>query len=604
MTTRQTADKKTAGGLTGYVRTNSKWLFFWSCAAVMLFLNLWMDSISGSEGRWIEIVREMFLNKSFLHPMINWEPYFDKPLVSYWFIAFFAWLNGGVVNEFIARIPSALAALAVLWATISIARTYWDEYATAAAAWIMLSVYCFPFWGRLAEADMLNLAFSTLAVAWYLRRKEHTDIFSYALFWALCAIGGQTKGLGAIVIPAMVAGIDMLVSRSWKKHLNWKMPVGVIIGVLLYFIPFVLSSVSKGDYSANGLYLVFRENIQRFFDPFDHKDEPFFIYFRHVSQLFLPWTPFLVLAVIKAVMDWKKSGDSERWLLLATAAIFVVFSASGSRRIYYILPIIPFCAIITGLFITSSANSVFGKLKILLLRIMDYAFPVASILLIISPTAWFITLKFLPFEMPRFMVIFTYIAAPVTGLIFTAAYFRMRKLEHEGRLWNFANGLPLFTRTVILTTLTMIVVFSIVLPVVDNVFRTEKPFLVEVGAKLKNEYKLKPENIAFYQKTYINATYYLGFNSHLAVFEDNPETDVKESPEAMLRDALAKAAEKNAPLAVIGEKRYFAEIKDEKLRDSIIGNPTLAEKENQWENKKNFKKKLIIKIFPAGNRGE
>lgn len=604
MTTRQTADKKTAGGLTGYVRTNSKWLFFWSCAVVMLFLNLWMDSISGSEGRWIEIVREMFLNKSFLHPMINWEPYFDKPLVSYWFIAFFAWLNGGFVNEFIARIPSALAALAVLWATISIARTYWDEYATAAAAWIMLSVYCFPFWGRLAEADMLNLAFSTLAVAWYLKRKEHTDIFSYALFWALCAIGGQTKGLGAIVIPVMVAGIDMLVSRSWKKHLNWKMPVGVLIGILLYFIPFVLSSVSKGDYSANGLYLVFRENIQRFFDPFDHKDEPFFIYFRHVSQLFLPWTPFLVLAVIKAVMDWKKSGDSERWLLLATAAILVVFSASGSRRIYYILPIIPFCAIITGLFITSSANSIFGKLKILLLRIMDYAFPVASALLIISPIAWFITLKFLPFEMPLFMVIFTYIAAPVTGLIFTAAYFRMRKLEHEGRLWNFANGLPVFTRVAIMTTLTMIVVFSIVLPVVDNVFRTEKPFLAEAGAKLKNEYKLKPENIAFYQKTYINATYYLGFNSHLAVFEDNPETDVKESPEAMLRDALAKAAEKNAPLAVIGEKRYFAEIKDEKLRDSIIGNATLAEKENQWENRKNFKKKLIIKIFPAGNRSE
>lgn len=604
MTMRQTADKKTAGGLTGYVRTNSKWLFFWSCAVVMLFLNLWMDSISGSEGRWIEIVREMFLNKSFLHPMINWEPYFDKPLVSYWFIAFFAWLNGGVVNEFIARIPSALAALAVLWATISIVKTYWDEYATAAAAWIMLSVYCFPFWGRLAEADMLNLAFSTLAVAWYLRRREHTDIFSYALFWALCAIGGQTKGLGAIVIPVMVVGIDMLVSRSWKKHLNWKMPIGVMIGVLLYFIPFVLSSVSKGDYSANGLYLVFRENIQRFFNPFDHKDEPFYIYFRHVSQLFLPWTPFLVLAVIKAVMDWKKSGDSERWLLLATAAIFFVFSASGSRRVYYILPIIPFCAIITGLFITSSANSVFGKLKILLLRIMDYAFPVASILLIISPVAWFITLKFLPFEMPRTMVLFTYIAAPVMGLIFTAAYFRMRKLEHEGRLWNFANGLPVFTRTVIMTTLTMIVVFSIVLPVVDNVFRTEKPFLAEAGAKLKNEYKLKPENVAFYQKTSINATYYLCFNSRLAVFEDNPETDVKESPEVMLKDALAKAAEKNAPLAVIGEKRYFAEIKDEKLRDSIIGSPTLAEKENPWENKKNFKKKLIIKIFPAGNRGE
>ena len=87
-------------------------LVFWCMAIVLLFLNLGVKGISGSEARWTGIVREMFLSGNFVQPTINFELYFDKPIVSYWFIALFAFFNKGVATELVARIPSALAALA------------------------------------------------------------------------------------------------------------------------------------------------------------------------------------------------------------------------------------------------------------------------------------------------------------------------------------------------------------------------------------------------------------------------------------------------------------------------------------------------------------
>lgn len=88
---------------------------FWIAAIVLLFLNLGNADLAGSESRWAGVVREMFSSGNFLQPTVNFEPYFDKPLGSYWMIAFFTLFNHNTVNELLIRIPSAIAGLATLW---------------------------------------------------------------------------------------------------------------------------------------------------------------------------------------------------------------------------------------------------------------------------------------------------------------------------------------------------------------------------------------------------------------------------------------------------------------------------------------------------------
>ena len=213
--------------------SKKQWVLLYAAAALVLFFRIGTGDINGSEGRWLSVADEMLRSGDWFHPTINGQPYFDKPLLSYWFIALLSKLVGGV-SEWTARIPSAAAALLTLTAVISIARRLFSPTAALAAGWVLTATYSFVYWGRLAEADMWNAAFIVAATAWYLRFREKRSLVGYAVFWGLCAAGAQTKGLAAAIIPAAAAGTDMLLNRRLKFHCNLKSWFGLLCGILLY----------------------------------------------------------------------------------------------------------------------------------------------------------------------------------------------------------------------------------------------------------------------------------------------------------------------------------------------------------------------------------
>ena len=56
------------------------------------------------DGIWAEVTREMLLARDFFHPTINGNPYFDKPLLTYWLIVICSYFAGGV-DEWSTRLP-------------------------------------------------------------------------------------------------------------------------------------------------------------------------------------------------------------------------------------------------------------------------------------------------------------------------------------------------------------------------------------------------------------------------------------------------------------------------------------------------------------------
>ena len=176
---------------------------------------------------------------------------------------------------------------------------------------------------------------------------------------------------------------------------------GAGIGLLIYLSPFVYASTSAQGYHSSGLALVFQENIQRFFAPFDHK-EPFYVYLYHIPTLFLPWSILLVLALIGIIPRWKNLDDKTRWLLKAAALIFLIFTASGSRRSYYILPIIPFCGLLVAIFLVHIRDVKVDPLRKLGLDIQQVIFAVIILLEISSPLVVPLALKIIKpgFKLP------------------------------------------------------------------------------------------------------------------------------------------------------------------------------------------------------------
>ncbi len=385
---------------------------FFVLAAFLLFFNLGCRSLWGSEGRWAEVVRQMFLTHDFFHPRINGEPYFDKPLFTYWAIAALVPIFERL-DEMVARLPSAISGFSVLICTFFLGNRLWNRTVAYLGVTLLLTSFGFVFWSRTAAADMENLAFIMLAVSWYILRRDRTDFLSYLIFYFICAVGAHFKGLTAVAVPIVVAACDILLRDKIRAHINFKNLVAMAIGVAIYLIPFIYASQSGHNYNQEGLYLAFRENILRFFKAFDHK-EPFYVYFYYVPYLMLPWFFLLVGFTVDRLRAWKKLSQTDKWIALSSLAIFALFTISSSRRSYYILPILPFLTLGVATFLTNPISK----------RLKDFSIFSQAVLVI---AICFLAL-YLPFMLPSIESTWKYIPPPalaptvaITGIIGAAA---------------------------------------------------------------------------------------------------------------------------------------------------------------------------------------
>ena len=111
-------------------------ILFWAASVIIVFWGIGGRGLWGSEDRWAEIVREMINSRDFFHPTLNGEPYFDKPLLSYWLIILTTFVSGDL-NEWAIRFPSAVAGLLGLWATVRLGEKLWSKSIGLTAGWIL-----------------------------------------------------------------------------------------------------------------------------------------------------------------------------------------------------------------------------------------------------------------------------------------------------------------------------------------------------------------------------------------------------------------------------------------------------------------------------------
>lgn len=324
-------------------------------ATILLLTCLGAREIWTQEHRWADIVSGMFYRSDFLHPYLGQVRYYDKPLLSYWLIAVFAKVIG--LNMWALRLPSALSGLLAVWSIYWLGAKLKDERMGMLAGWMLLTTFYFVFWARTSSADMLNLAGSLFAIAWYMHHREKAGFSEYAIFFLVVALTSLCKGLVGAIIPAIAVSVDLVLRRAWRQHINATLFFAAMPALVVYLLPFWASSHFGGDsYGQSGLYLVYRENILRYFQPFDHKG-PIYTYFIYLPVYALPWTLFFIPALCALKSRWSNLSQDAKWLNWTLLLIFLFFTLSGSRRNYYILPLVPFAILATAEWLTSDAAS-------------------------------------------------------------------------------------------------------------------------------------------------------------------------------------------------------------------------------------------------------
>jgi 4-amino-4-deoxy-L-arabinose transferase-like glycosyltransferase len=326
-------------------------------AFCLLFGMLGAREIWTQEHRWADIVFGMFYRHDFFHPYLGAMDYYDKPLLSYWLVAGIAWLEEGVTT-WALRAPSVLAGLLALGSIYRLGSRLKDERLGLLAGWMLLTTFYFVFWARVSSADMLNMAGSLCAVSWYFDKRDNATFFDFAIFFLILAVTSLCKGLVGAVVALIVIFPDLLMGHRYKQYLRVSVLCSVVPAVIVYLLPFWLSAHFGGDtYGVSGLYLVYRENFLRYFQPFDHKD-PIYTYFAYLPIYLLPWAVFFIPALMSLRSRWRKMSATSQWLVWATFLLFAFFTLSGSRRSYYILPVVPFAILLTADWILLNANRI------------------------------------------------------------------------------------------------------------------------------------------------------------------------------------------------------------------------------------------------------
>jgi 4-amino-4-deoxy-L-arabinose transferase-like glycosyltransferase len=545
-------------------------LLLFAAALVLLFWGIGDRSLWASEGRWAEITREMFISGDFFHPTIGGEPYFDKPLLTYWLIAAFSAITGRL-DELIIRLPGALAALVTLACTVYLGRRLWSAQIGALAGGLLATSYGLLMYSHVASAETENLAAVMLAVTWYWTRRDRPGFMTFLVFYLIMFVGSHTKGLTAFVVPVLAVLPDFLrpLRGRWLLWASHWLALG--IGVAVYYAPFVYAALTRPEsYQQSGLSLVLQENILRYVRPFDHKG-PIYLYLVAVPLLTLPWVPILIGALVASISSWKKLDGDTRWLIQAIAIIFAFFTLSGSRRSYYILPILPFCTLLMAVFLVELGQEVVGTHRDRSLRIQKHALIITAVLeLVLGPAAvWFLVSK-RGWELPSLLgwsFLFVALAALLAGAV---AYKLSNRLPHGGRLQTI-------WALILIAGVLQGGFFAWQYNILDFC-RTERPFALRLKGAVGS---LSHERVAFVHRCEDKLLFYMKWDPRATLLADE--------------NALRAFLESDEPGIVISQDRYITET----AASMLPSQPAYAEVRYTWESPDVCQKKLKAWLINA-----
>jgi 4-amino-4-deoxy-L-arabinose transferase-like glycosyltransferase len=331
------------------------------------FVGLGDSSIwDANEAFYVETPREMLESGDYISPAFNYEPRFNKPVLSYWIVAAFYWLFGLSVG--VQRLPIALGAMVLIATAFFLARAAYSAVdapgsggRTDAALWAALGLAITPrllMFSRRIFIDVyismfmgLTLLFFALAERYPARRR-----LFLVLMYVSVALGVLTKGPVAIVLPAIVFAAYLAIRRELGRVREMLIPAGILI-VLAIVLPWYAVLYARHGWTHIGSFFL-GENVARYTEGYgvDSVRGPLFYVPVLLSDSF-PWSTFLFAS---AVADWRgrrSTVEDDRLTRLRTllwlwiAGIVVFFSLSAAKQDLYIFPVIPAVAALAGVVI-------------------------------------------------------------------------------------------------------------------------------------------------------------------------------------------------------------------------------------------------------------
>ena len=318
------------------------------------------------EGFYAAIASEMNRRGEWVVTYFNGEPWFEKPILTYWLLKPALMLFGNAAGP---RVPSILATVALYALCAWFAKRRLSEGAARWTPLVLGTSLLVVGTGRMILTDpLLDLCLTGAFLTFY---ESLVGDRRWRVVAAACL------GLGALA-KGPVVGLLFVPVVAWTY---WKSPSlrpayrgWWLAGVAAFLL--VVASWYLPAYRANGATFVqkflIEQNLNRFTGGDAYHNVPFlkggFAFYALVLLVgFAPWW-------LRLPQAWKADDDAARYLKAWALTVFLFFTISTAKLLHYVLPAVPPLALL----VASSLPAEGPRLKPSLLRV-GIAFAVANL---------------------------------------------------------------------------------------------------------------------------------------------------------------------------------------------------------------------------------
>ncbi len=313
-----------------------------------------------------QISRSMLASGDWVTARLDGVSYLEKAPLVYWSIAgSFAILG---VHDWAARIPIALAAIALCWLTLRMGIWAFGVRAGCYAGLCLATCAGLFLFTRILIPDVM-LTLAIVAAMWSFQRVLEEDE-PHPRFWAFVlaaslGIGLLLKSLIAVVFPAGAAVLYLLITRQLFLRRTWRRlhPFSGLLIILAIAVPWhVLATLRNPPYFAFTLhsgpgqyhgflwYYFINEQLLRFLNmrfPRDYNTVPR-LYFWLLNLVWLfPWSVYLPAAARLSYKPVDRAGRT-RLLALCWIGFLLLFFTFSTTQEYYSMPCYPALALLIG----------------------------------------------------------------------------------------------------------------------------------------------------------------------------------------------------------------------------------------------------------------
>jgi 4-amino-4-deoxy-L-arabinose transferase-like glycosyltransferase len=320
-----------------YVRPLS-WL---AIAWIVVFWRLGFPSLMDpDEAHYAELTREMLRAGQWLVPLLDGQPYIDKPILFHWLQGASMMLLGQ--TEFAARLPSALAAIALFWTTRRAGRIMFGD---SVGEWGAVMFATIPSTFALASIGLFDMIFTALlfgAVVCLLEAAATRSRLREAIGYALLSFAVMVKGPVALVLVGLFSVAAWAVGGEPRARVAWlRWKTGLTAAAAGASPWFIWMFAHFGDAFVQGYVLA--GNLYYFTQPESWSGRAInhAFYLRSFAGGFFPWSAIALARLVDLARRHVSAGPEEILLWLWAAVVIGFFSLARFKLDHYIFPAAP-----------------------------------------------------------------------------------------------------------------------------------------------------------------------------------------------------------------------------------------------------------------------